>query len=237
MKAVCDNKNRMKINKGTVEYAISEKKVLTITSRSYFGRERDFIDSVLDHYLRETGMAILFANISYCIHELGGNAHKANMKRLFFEHHNWDIGDPRQYTSGMELFKKELQARRSFYGRLHRTNGYFIKFQFQLREPYFHILIRNNVGLTSQEKEKIRDKLALARYASNLTDVYTASEDYAEGAGLGLVMLHIILKNLGFESSFFRISSDGTETKASLSLDMRCAALAEKRYREAILAR
>ncbi|MDY7029791.1 MAG: hypothetical protein SVR04_15975, partial [Spirochaetota bacterium] len=87
----------MNIDSDTIDYAIESNKVLTVTSYSYLGVERDYIDNVLRKYLKQVGMHVLINNISYCIHEVAGNAHKANLKRLYFEMKDLDINDPRDY--------------------------------------------------------------------------------------------------------------------------------------------
>jgi hypothetical protein len=132
----------------------------------------------------------------------------------------------------MKHFKQEVLQRPEDYTIPYKEFGYYIKFHFQIDEPCFKVVIRNNVPMTFQEKRKIDQKIEVAKGASNLADVYAVSEDYTEGAGLGIVMLHIILKNLGFSAMPFRIYSKGGETLAFLSLDTTKAELLEERYAE-----
>ncbi|MFW5712952.1 MAG: hypothetical protein ACOC2R_01245 [Spirochaetota bacterium] len=223
------------MDKSSIEYAIQRNKVLTVTSYSYLGEEREYIDSVLDRYLSEVGMNALMNNISYCIHEVAGNAHKANLKRLYFDLKNLDIDKPQDYKAGMQTFKKEALQHPEKYARQHKQNGYYIKFHFQIEEPYFKVVIRNNVCLTEQEQERINKKIEIARNAQNLADVYAVSEDYTEGAGLGIVMLHVILRNLGFDGTPFRIYTKGNETIAFLSLKIEHAANLEENYAQLML--
>jgi len=220
----------MNIDSDTIDYAIESNKVLTVTSYSYLGVERDYIDNVLRKYLRQVGMHALMNNISYCIHEVAGNAHKANLKRLYFEMKDLDINDPREYELGMEQFKQEALQHPEKYTDSHKERGYYIKFHFQIDGPVFKTVVRNNVPLTFQERERIERKIEIARYASNLADVYTVSEDYTEGAGLGIVMLHVILKNLGFNGDSFRIYTKNEETIAFLSLDITNTEQLERTY-------
>ncbi|HDQ13675.1 MAG TPA: hypothetical protein ENN41_02530, partial [Sediminispirochaeta sp.] len=110
--------------KDTVELAIQRKKVLTVKLYSYLGSERDYIDSVLDRYLEEVGLNRLMNNISYCIHEVAGNAHKANLKRLYFMLRSLDIDDTEQYRIGMRDFKREVLQHPEKYSLPHREYGY-----------------------------------------------------------------------------------------------------------------
>jgi len=227
----------MRNDSDTIDYAIENNKVLTLTSYSYLGTERDYIDKVLYRYLSQVGMHILMNNISYCIHEIAGNAHKANLKRLYFDLQRLDINDPDEYDRGMNHFKHEVLQHPDRYAQWHRENGYYIKFHFQIDGSCFKVVIRNNVPLTVQEKERIATKIEIARNASNLADVYAVSEDYSEGAGLGIVMLHVILKNLGFHGESFRIYTRDEETIAFLSLDISDTMKLERLYSDLMMVR
>lgn len=225
----------MNVDKSSIEYAIQRNKVLTVTLYSYLGGEREYIDTVLDRYLSEVGLNALLNNISYCIHEVAGNAHKANLKRLYFDLKQLNIENPDDYKAGMGTFKKEALQHPEKYAHQHKLNGYYIKFHFQIEEPYFKVVIRNNVCITRQEQMRINKKIEISRNAQNLADVYAVSEDYTEGAGLGIVMLHVILRNLGFNEVPFRIYTKGEETIAFLSLDINQAANLEHNYAQLML--
>ncbi len=225
----------MNISSDTIDYAIESNKVLTVTSYSYLGVERDYIDNVLRKYLRQVGMHALMNNLSYCIHEVAGNAHKANLKRLYFEMQGLDIYNPGDYERGMEQFKREALQHPERYSGPHKERGYYIKFHFQIDGSAFKTVVRNNVPLTIQEKARIERKFEIARHASNLADVYAVSEDYTEGAGLGIVMLHVILKNLGFNGDSFRIYTKNEETIAFLTLDITNTEQLERTYAELMM--
>ncbi len=225
----------MNVDKNSIEYAIQRNKVLTVTLYSYLWNEREYIDTVLDRYLEEVGLNALLNNISYCIHEVAGNAHKANLKRLYFDLKQLNIEKTEDYKAGMMTFKKEALEHPEKYARRHKMNGYYIKFHFQIEEPYFKVVIRNNVCITQQEQRRINKKIEISRNARNLADVYAVSEDYTEGAGLGIVMLHVILRNLGFNDVPFRIYTKGEETIAFLSLNINQASNLERNYAQLML--
>src|SRR6056297_212011 len=214
----------------TIGNAIRRQKVLTVTTYSYLGKERQYIDTVLGRYLSELGLNVLLNNIGYCIHEVAGNAHKANLKRLYFEMKGLDIGNPKDYELGMRSFRRDVLQEPSKYAISHREYGYYIKFHFQIEAPFFRVVVRNNVPLTAQEEARINHKVRIAEHASNLADVYAVSEDYTEGTGLGIVMLHLILRNLGFGEIPFRIFSREHETIAFLTLKVEDSELIEESY-------
>ena len=204
----------------SVEFAIEKRKVLTVTSYGYLAEERAYIDKVLNRYLAEVGIPKLIGNLGYCIHELAGNAHKANLKRMYFDDRGLDICDPDDYVRGMQVFKDDVLDRPETYFARQRSEGYYVKFHFQVSSDTLKIVIRNNAELTREEKKKIREKFKIARRAKNLADAYGSAEDYSEGAGLGIVMLHVMLKNMGFSDGSLRVYVKDGETVAFLSLDV-----------------
>ena len=213
--------NKMELNTTTLEYAIEANKVLTVTSHAYLGQERKMIDTILARYLKEVGLDDNLNNISYCIHEAACNAYKANLKRLYFDLKNINILDPQDYNRGMSSFSSEVLHQPKRFTLKHKEKGYYVKLQFYIEDPLLRVVIRNNVHLTHQEKKRIREKMLLARGASNMLDVYAQAEDDTEGAGLGIVMLHVILKNLGFKGEPVQIHSTKRETICSLCLNIR----------------
>jgi hypothetical protein len=203
-----------------VETAIEDERVLTVTSYGHLSRERACINQILSFYLRQVDLSPLFGNISYCIHELAVNAHKANLKRLYFRQQGLNIRDPEDYTRGMRSFKEDVLNRLEEKCYLLREAGYYVKYHFQLRGSRLKIVVRNNAPLVRQERERIRTKMKLSEGARTLVDVYAVAEDYSEGAGLGLVMLNIMLRNMGFTDSKFNIHTRGGETIAFITLNI-----------------
>jgi hypothetical protein len=58
-----------------------------------------------------------------------------------------------------------------------------------------------------------------------LADAYTQTEDDAECAGLGIVMMLFVLRNLGFSQDVFAIRTSGDEMVATLTLTRPSTAL------------
>ena len=203
-----------------VETAIENERVLTVTSYGHLSRERECINEILRYYLRQVDLSPLFANISYCIHELAVNAHKANLKRMYFKQLGLNIRDPEDYKRGMNNFKEDVLNDIEEKSYQLRDAGYYVKYHFQLQGEQLKIVVRNNSKLVYQERERIRTKMKLAEGARTLVDVYAVAEDYSEGAGLGLVMLSIMLRNMGFTDSKFNIHTRGRETIAFIALNI-----------------
>ncbi len=207
-------------NNRKIEYAIANHKTLSVSTYTYLPRERDYIDYVMNRFLLDVGLNSIGDKLCYCVHEIAGNAKKANTKRIYFREQGLDINDPSHYERGMTNFKDVTTENIGYYLQKQREAGLYIKFHFRRENSHLRILVRNNVEMTEMERSRIQQKLVIARTHDNLADAYSESEDYSEGAGIGIVMLLLMLKNLGFSKNSLDISSAEGCTDALLVLDL-----------------
>jgi len=202
-----------------IDYAIAENKVLTIKAYSYLSKEREYIDEVLDSYLRDVGLLHLQNQVSYCLHELAGNANKANTKRVYFDEKGLDLQDPTDYNQGMRTFKDDTVDDINTYCLKQKEASLYIRFDFRKKEDYLIIRVRNNSLLTAEEQDRIHHKMEAASHYDSIVEAYSVIEDSSEGAGLGIVMMILMLRTLGFGDSALRIKTTEEETVAELVLD------------------
>jgi hypothetical protein len=204
-----------------VDYAIAGGKVLTVRTHAYLSREREYIDEVLSRYLKDVGLIYLQNQVSYCLHELAGNANKANTKRLYFKDLGLNIGDAEEYNKGMKNFKADTVEQVCQYSQKQKLASLYIRFDFIKRDDYLIIRVRNNSLLTKEEVSKIDFKMEMASRYNSLVEAYSSVEDSTEGAGLGIVMMVIMLRSLGFGDEVLRIQTTDQETVAELVLDTK----------------
>lgn len=202
-----------------IDYAISERKVLTVKAYSYLSREREYIDKVLDSYLKDVGLFHLQSQVAYCLHELAGNAHKANTKRVYFKEMGLNINNPSDYVRGMRNFKADTVDAIHSYKIKQRDAALYIRFDFKHQDDFLHIRIRNNTLLTPEEQDRIAHKLEAASHYNSIVEAYSVIEDSSEGAGLGIVMMIQMLKTLGFGEQALQIGTSQDETIAELILN------------------
>jgi hypothetical protein len=202
-----------------IRYALDQEKPLEIALPVYGMEQRRYVDLLLSHYLEACGLELLKDRLLYCIHEVAGNAHKANVKRLFFELHNYDIHDYTHYSEGMDKFKQSVYAEIGHYNWLLETRGFSVRFRFHLKEGSLNLQVINSSRLLKVEQERIETKMEIARHYTNLADAYPSSEDFTEGAGLGIVMIHVMLRAIGFQNFTFSVYEQAKETVSSLVLD------------------
>ncbi len=207
-----------------VHEAINSGKVLSITAHSYNQREREQVDMILRRYLEEGKMTDLQTLIAYCLHELAGNARKANIKRLYYRDCGLDMNKDADYQAGLEGFKQVATTDDAQWSDRMKAAGMYIRFQFLRDHEKITAVVRNNAPLLPAERERIAEKLREAIQYQNMAEAYEHVHDFTEGAGLGLTMVVIMLRNMGLSSRTLQIYTTETETIAHITLPLYLAA-------------
>lgn len=177
----------------------------------YFrGIEQAFLEACHQEHLKEY--------IDFCLGELITNSKKANTKRVYFEEKNLDINDPADYAVGMEHFKDDTTTNIDHYLELQKKEGYYIKFSMQLKKNTIQIDIKNNALLTTFEQERIQHKIATAQQYDNMDEVIANVIDQSEGAGLGIIIIVLMLQKVGLSKDCFKIFCNDSETVTRITL-------------------
>lgn len=208
------------INNSHIEYAIDNSKRLTLTIYKYLAEERKYIDEIVAMYLKQTDLEHLTNQLTYCIHELAGNACRANTKRSYFKDKKLNIDDDEHYVEGMESFKEEAFAQMQKHHKSKKESGLYIKFQIKKNDSTIDLSIVNNVALTTIEEKRIQEKFELVKGFDNVADAFTVLADASEGAGLGIAMMIMMLKEMGLDPEKLKIFRVQDETHAVLTLPL-----------------
>ncbi len=191
---------------------------LTITMCYFPSQEESFLEAVLVIFLRRLGQERLSDRLFYCLRELVGNAERANAKRAYFKEKNLDINNPEDYLKGMETFREESLARIDYYRALQESMGLYIKISFQVSGGTLHISVRNNSLPTKKEMSRIREKIARAHKYDDMGSALLDVVDNEEGAGLGIIILIIMLQKTGLSEKDFKFYCRKDEAVASLRI-------------------
>ncbi|HSV55495.1 MAG TPA: HDOD domain-containing protein [Magnetospirillaceae bacterium] len=191
---------------------------LTITTYTFPHEIEIYLEEVLEIFLGELGQKKLKDYLIYCLRELAVNAKKANTKRVYFESRNLSITDPSDYEEGMKTFKVDTLENLSWYLSKQKAKGYYVKIVLQAKGSTVILEVRNNVEINRAEYLRIHDKLARARRYTTLEDALQQVLDPSEGAGLGLVILVLMLKKIGLDEDCFDIRAQNGETMARISV-------------------
>lgn len=177
-----------------------------------------YMEEVLDVFLAELGQKKLKDYLVYCLRELAVNAKKANTKRVYFESRGLEINDAEQYEEGMKTFKQDTMDNISWYLQKQKEKGYYVKIIFQAKGATIVLEVRNNVEITKKEYVRIHDKLARSRKYTSLEEALSQVLDPSEGAGLGLVILVLMLKKIGLDEECFDLWAESGETVARITV-------------------
>jgi putative nucleotidyltransferase with HDIG domain len=193
---------------------------LTVTTSTMPRETEIYIEEVITFFLKYAGKEALKDYIVYSVLELASNAKKANTKRVYFIERGLDISNDYDYSLGMEQFRENALSNISHFLKLQEEKGLYIRLTLQMRENLIHIEIRNNVAATNAELLRIRDRLARSRQYESLDEAFSQIIDDSEGAGLGLIILVLMLKKIGLDEDCFNIRNNEKETIARIQIPM-----------------
>jgi hypothetical protein len=135
------------------------------------------------------------------------NGLKANLKRVIFKKNDISLDKPKSIEKGMKLFKEFIVTHDSdTIETLLKDNGYVLIIYFFMLENGLKIEVLNNSELTGFEEKRIREKFKRAmQYKSLIEYIEAEGEDQLEGAGLGLFLFVLMLREMGINPANFRV--------------------------------
>lgn len=178
---------------------------LTITTYMLPDSMLEYMRDVLELFLEEQGQQGLLYYLSYCLGELVGNAKKANTKRAYFLENHLDITNQDDYTKGMQTFKEATLKDINHFLSLQKKMGLYIKLILQVRGGKLRLEVRNNANLTFFEYKRVHDKLSRAQHYDSMEQVFGEVLDSSEGAGLGIIIMILMLKKMGLSEENYQI--------------------------------
>ncbi|MDR0877216.1 MAG: HDOD domain-containing protein [Treponema sp.] len=208
------------VDESKVKKAVQSGIPLTITTFTLPHEIEVYIEQVINVFLKQVDQEKLKDYIVYCVQELAVNAKKANTKRVYFTERGLDLANPDDYKEGMANFKENTLNNIAHYLQLQKEKGLYIKLILQIKKNIIHVEVRNNVAVTKTELIRIHDKLARSRQYNNLEDALSQVLDDSEGAGLGLVILVLMLKKMGLDEDCFDILGTDKETIARIVIPL-----------------
>ena len=209
---------RIKVDSSKIKTAIQAEIPLTITTYTLPQEIVVYIDDVLKAFLTEINQEQIFDPLSYCLKELTNNAKKANTKRIYFLDKKLDIMNKSDYDKGMQSFKEDTLSNIRFYLEQQRKLGLYVKVIIQARNNKIKIEIRNKCELAVFEYKRIHDKITRALQFDSVEEGISQLLDDTEGAGLGLVIMILMLRKLGLTEENYQVLSENGETITRLIL-------------------
>ncbi|MDR2049059.1 MAG: hypothetical protein LBP69_06360 [Treponema sp.] len=207
------------VDEEKVVKAIRMEVPLVMTTYTLPRKVEKYIEKVVTLFLEYIRQSSLADSIIYCVQELVVNAKKANTKRVYFLEKGLDLSSPQDYSAGMETFREETLNNIQHYLELQRERGLYIKLVLQLKDNIITIEVRNNSIITQEELERIHRRLVKASTYNDLEEALSNISnimDDSEGAGLGLIILVLMMKKIGLSEKSFNILRTDAETVARI---------------------
>lgn len=201
-----------KVDKQRIKSSIRLWLPISITTYTLPRNMEIYMQDVLSAFLSECQQEHMASNLSYCLGELVTNAKKANTKRVYFAEKGLDINDPEDYEKGMKNFKTDTLENIGYYLELQKKAGLYVRLVLQKYRDKIKIEVHNNVELTIFEYKRIHDKLARAQKYQSVDEVLAKILDNSEGAGLGIVIIILMLEKIGLTEENYQVVCENGET-------------------------
>lgn len=172
----------------------------------------------LDRFLLQLDVISIRDSVLAAVKEMVTNAIKANVKRVYFHASNNDILNEDDYNEKMNHFKADYLEQRERYeeGLIKHNYGVFVSFVHN--KSLMRIRIMNNIQLAPEEIKRIQFRIDRARTYNDLAEAFMDASNEQEGAGLGLIMTLMMLKNDGLSDSAFKFESVGNKTMFTIDI-------------------
>jgi len=206
------------INLEQIKRAVRNSVPLTIKTFTLPHETELQLEQILEIFLGEFGQSQIKDRIAYCLRELAVNAKKANTKRVYFKEKALDINNDIDYAQGMISFKEDTLSNIDFYLQKQKDEGLYIKVVFQAKGKTFILSVKNNAEISRKEQIRVYDRIARSRAFESLEEALSTVLDDSEGAGLGIVILVLMLKKMGLSEDSFDIDVENGETVASITI-------------------
>jgi len=208
-----------------IDEAVKTGKTVKLIAYSVSPSIEDRLKKILESYLAHYGCGILHDTLYTAVKELLINATKANYKNIFFENYNSRnrAENVIDYHTSLKLFRLEMSREGAQYlTRLSRLKDLKAEVTFRVRDMVLGINVVNPAVMTPVEMENVERKLAFARNCNDITEYFEVQEDdpNQEGAGLGIILIAMILRSLGLANGGFSITSSNGKTVATLAVPL-----------------
>jgi HD-like signal output (HDOD) protein len=215
----------MIIDRNKVVHAARNGIPLVIKTHTLPPQTETDLEEILQIYLEELGQAELKDHLAYCLKELTVNAKKANTKRVYFLEKGLQLDVPSDYENGMRTFKKETLDNIQHYLELQEQKDLYIKVTYLIRNNVLYLSVRNNSPITPKELTRVYDRVARSRAFDSMEEAFGEVLDDSEGAGLGIVIMILMLRKMGLTEKSFDLTQVGDDTSASVTIPMNSVKL------------
>jgi HD-like signal output (HDOD) protein len=177
------------------------------------------INSLIAKVLSRSNLKFLIDTCITVVREIVLNAVKANAKRVFFMKTGLDISRRESYDRGMAEFRKVITDFKSLREDLAKS-ALKITLKIARDEKHLVISVNNSAAMTEDEASRLDRRIVLGMGDNDFNEIYEDAHDSTEGAGLGIIISLLLLKNAGLEPRDFRLHRGDRSTTVEFSVPM-----------------
>ncbi len=213
----------------TLEEAVLQDKKIKILAYSVSDYVETRMKEVLMLIFKKYNKPEMMPPVYTCLKELVINAVKANFKNIYFEGYSSKNASENvlDYEMALKLFKLELSRENAAsLERLARDADMRAEVSIQSGPNCLNITVINPVEMTDREKTTVQNKLQCASKYTDITEYFAENDDEVsteidEGAGLGLILISMMLRSMGASETDFIITSENHKTTAVLRIPFK----------------
>lgn len=215
---VSDLEEKLEFDREKIRNSVRLQMPIEVTTYTLSRNMEIYIYDILTAFLEECHEEHLIQSLKYCLGELLTNAKKANTKRVYFKEKGLNIDNPEEYEKGMDQFKVDTLSNIDHYLELQKKAGLYIKVVLQVVGQSIKIQIKNKAVLTLDEETRIRTKIQNAKKFNSIEEAYAKALDPSEGAGLGIIIIILMLQKFGLGKDKYKCYSTDKETITEITL-------------------
>ncbi|HOM87711.1 MAG TPA: hypothetical protein PLH80_09595 [Spirochaetota bacterium] len=188
--------------------AINRNQEIVFVSYSILDETEKNIQFALNKILERHNKSDLYTPVYSSLKELVANAIKANAKYILIE--EGEIKDPNDIMEVVNKVRNILNEESLLlYGI--KAKQYRLSTRIYLKPQTTRLTIEviNNLPVPQKELERMRERIERSSYYDSIADFYLENPDpTAEGMGLGLSMVVVLLKSVGIPYTNFTLYTD-----------------------------
>ncbi|HQK07850.1 MAG TPA: hypothetical protein PLR54_09340 [Spirochaetota bacterium] len=188
--------------------AINRNQEIVFVSYSILDETEKNIQFALNKILERHNKSDLYTPVYSSLKELVANAIKANAKYILIE--EGEIKDPDDIMEVVNKVRNILNEESLLlYGI--KAKQYRLSTRIYLKPQTTRLTIEviNNLPVPQKELERMRERIERSSYYDSIADFYLENPDpTAEGMGLGLSMVVVLLKSVGIPYTNFTLYTD-----------------------------
>ncbi len=177
-----------------------------------------YINALFAKILASMDRIFLLDTFITIIREICINAVKANAKRVYFRTIGINIDDHERYAEGIEQFKRNVIGHFESMEAELKNSDLRVSFSIKKDANGLMIQVLNNSVIQPEEMARISMRMEKARHYEDFTEAYEEIYDDTEGAGLGIVLTVLLLKNSGIGAENYRVVRGEKDTRTLLAI-------------------